>query len=85
MPRNGCRRHARGGSPAIAQTKSGCDAAKTSDNVEGQVVRVDASQNKVTVRGSDGTTHELQASNEAIKDFKVGDRIEADLRSTPRR
>jgi hypothetical protein len=73
-----------GMSPAIAQTKSGCDAAKTPSNVEGQVVKVDASQNTVTVRGSDGTTHELQVSKAAIKDFKVGDRIEANLRSAPR-
>lgn len=48
--------------------------------VEGQVVRIDQKQGKVTVRGSDGTTHEFNASPETLKDLKVGDRIEARLR-----
>jgi hypothetical protein len=48
--------------------------------VEGQVVRVDANSGKVTVKTSDGKTHDFQASQETIRDYKVGDKIEAQLR-----
>lgn len=62
--------------------KSGCEAAKAGapQKVEGQVVNVDAKSNKVSVKTGDGKTHEFQASPEMIRDFKVGDRIEANLR-----
>lgn len=76
-----------GSGAAFAQAKPGCDAqgrAVTPQKVEGQVVKVDAAQNKVTVRQADGTTHEFQASPEAIQGFKVGDRIEATLREAPK-
>lgn len=65
-----------------AGAKQGCDAMKAGapQKVEGQVVSVNANQNKVTVRTADGKTHDFQASQETIKDFKVGDRIEANLR-----
>ena len=65
-----------------ANTKQGCDAAKAGapQKVEGQVVSVDPGQNKVTVRTSDGKTQDFQASPETIRDFKVGDKIEARLR-----
>ena len=45
---------------------------------------MDAAQNKLTVRQADGTVHELQASAEALQGFKVGDRIEANLREAPK-
>lgn len=48
--------------------------------VEGQVVKIDRSQGRVTIRASDGTTHEFQASAETLRDLKEGDRIEARLR-----
>lgn len=65
-----------------AGTKQGCDAMKAGapQKVEGQVVSVNADQGKVTIRTSDGKTQEFQASTETIRDFKVGDRIEANLR-----
>ena len=69
------------GSSALAQTKPACDPAKTPQMVTGQVVRVDTAQGKVTVRATDGTTHEFQASKETLADLKTGDRIEAKLRS----
>jgi hypothetical protein len=71
---------------ALGQTsttpKQGCEAMKAGapQKVEGQVVSVDQNQSKVTIRGSDGKTHEFQASPETIRDFKVGDKIEAQLR-----
>ena len=73
-----------GAAPVEAQTKAGCDPATTPAKVEGQVVKVDKAQNKITVRASDGTTHEFQASKDVVKDLKAGDRIEANLRSAPR-
>ena len=63
--------------------KSGCDAMKAGapQKVEGQVVNVDANSHKISVKTGDGKTHEFQASPEMIRDFKVGDRIEANLRN----
>ena len=70
---------------ALGQTapKSGCDAMKAGapQKVEGQVVNVDANNHKISVKTGDGKTHEFQASPEMIRDFKVGDRIEANLRN----
>jgi hypothetical protein len=67
---------------AFAQSQpAGSGAAKTPEKIEGQVVRIDQAQGKVTVRASDGTTHEFQASKETLQDLKVGDRIEANLRA----
>jgi len=72
---------------ALGQAKPACDPqgrVTTPQKVEGQVIKVDAAANKLTVRGTDGTVHEFQAGPEAIKDFKVGDRIEANLREAPK-
>jgi hypothetical protein len=51
--------------------------------VEGRVVRVDSAGGKVAVAAADGKTHEFQASKETLQDLKVGDKIEASLRSLP--
>jgi hypothetical protein len=72
---------------AFAQAKPACDPqgrVMTPQKVEGQIVKVDAAQNKLTVRQADGTEHEFQASPETLKGFKVGDRIEANLREAPK-
>lgn len=72
---------------ASGQAKPACDQqgrVMTPQKVEGQVVKVDTAQNKVTVRQADGAVHEFQASADAIKGFKVGDRIEATLREAPK-
>ena len=70
---------------AAGQTKPSCDQMKASapQKVEGRVVRVDAKGGKVAVAEADGKTHEFQASKETLKDLKVGDKIEANLRSLP--
>jgi hypothetical protein len=65
---------------AIAQQTPAGDKAKTPEKIEGQVVKIDQNQGKVTVRASDGTTHEFQANAETLKGLKVGDRLEAQLR-----
>jgi hypothetical protein len=63
-----------------AQNKPDCPKG-AAERVEGQVVKVDTAQGKVTVRGTDGTTHEFQASKETLQDMKVGDKIAAKLRT----
>lgn len=63
-----------------AQNKPDCPKGAP-ERVEGQVVKVDTAQGKVTVRGPDGATHEFQASKETLQDMKVGDKITAKLRS----
>jgi hypothetical protein len=69
---------------AVAEGKpTGCDKASTPERLEGQVVKIDLEQGKVTVRATGGTTHEFQASNETLQGYKLGDRIEAKLRSAP--
>jgi hypothetical protein len=72
---------------AFGQAKPACDQqgrVMTPQKVEGQIIKVDAGQNKLTVRQADGTVHEFQASPEAIQGFRVGDRIEANLREAPK-
>jgi len=70
---------------ALGQGKpEGCGKAGAPEKVEGQVVKVDPDQGKVTMRAADGTTHEFQASKETLQDLKVGDPIKAKLRSAPK-
>lgn len=57
-----------------------CAKAGTPQQIEGKVVKVDPAQEKITVQGSDGTTHVMQASKDTIKDYKPGDKIKAKLR-----
>ncbi len=40
-------------------------------------------EGKVTMRTSDGTVHEFQASKETLQELKAGDRIAAKLRNAP--
>jgi ribosomal protein S1 len=65
-----------------AKAKPGCEAMKAGapQKVEGQIVSVDPNQGKVTIKATDGKTHEFQASKDSIGDYKVGDKIEARLR-----
>jgi hypothetical protein len=83
--------------PALAADKKaqrpGCDqpsasagagsTTKPPEKIEGQVVAVDPARNMVTVKTTDGTTHEFQAHKDDIQSYKVGDKIEAKLRSAP--
>lgn len=74
-----------GGAPA--QSGPPCDSqgnVTTPPKVEGQVVKIDTVQSTVTVQGPDGKTFQFHASKETLQDLKVGDRIEAKLRSAPR-
>ena len=69
---------------ALAQTTpADCDAARFPRTVEGQVVKVNRDQGKVTVRAVDGTTHEFQADKETLQALKAGSPIELKLRQAP--
>jgi hypothetical protein len=68
------------GSQPSAQPKINCNVPRAPQKVEGQITRVDPATNTITVRESNGGTHEFQASRETLQDLKVGDRIEATLR-----
>ena len=52
----------------------------TPQTVEGQVIKIDRAQGRVTIRATNGQTHEFQASKETLQDLKEGDRLEARLR-----
>jgi hypothetical protein len=72
---------------ALAQAKPACTPqgkVSTAQKVAGQVVKVDAGLDKLTVREDDGTIHEFQVSKEVLRDLKAGDRIEAMLREAPK-
>ena len=61
-----------------------CQPAKAPERVEGQVVEMNATQERLKVRDAAGATHEFQASAETLRDLKVGDRIEDTLRPLPK-
>jgi hypothetical protein len=72
---------------ALGQSRPACDQqgkAKTPEKIEGEITKVDTAQGKVTVRESNGTLHEFQASAEALQGMKVGGRIGAALREAPK-
>ena len=70
---------------AFGQPKAdGKTRAQTPEKVEGQVVAVDQTAGRITIRESNGTTHEFQANRETLQDMKPGDKIEAKLREAPK-
>ena len=60
---------------AAAQQPKPADCPKA-EKVQGQIVKVDADQGKITVQGSDGKTYEFTATKETLQDKKVGDKLE---------
>lgn len=72
------------GGAAFSEDKPDCRGANAPDMLEGEVTHVDMGQGKLTLRARDGTTHEFEASQETLKDYKVGDPIKAKLRRDPR-
>ncbi len=68
----------------LAQSKpGGCNQPGAPEKVEGKVMSIDLQQGRVTVREGNGTMHTFQASPETLREFKVGDNIEAKLRPLP--
>ena len=72
------------GGAALAQQPKGDCKANTPAKIDGQVVSVDQSARKITVRAKDGTMHELQATPEMMQTMRSGDKIEAKLREAPK-
>jgi Cu/Ag efflux protein CusF len=69
---------------AVGQSKpAGCENAGTPEKVEGQIIKIDVDQGKVTLRAPNGTTYEFQVSKETLQGYKVGEHIQAKLRSAP--
>jgi hypothetical protein len=69
---------------ALADVKlTNCDPVRYPPKVEGQVMKVNMQEGKVTMRTADGTVHEFQASKETLQELKVGERITAKLRNAP--
>ena len=73
------------GGPALAQQpqSKANSLAKTPQKVDGQVLSVDPSGTKVTVKDKSGATHVFQTTKETSQTMKPGDRIEATLRQAP--
>jgi len=70
---------------AFGQPKADCKTrAQTPEKVEGQVVAVDQTAGRITIRENNGTTHEFQANRDTLQDMKPGDKIEAKLREAPK-
>lgn len=57
--------------------------AGSPEMIEGQVTQVDVGQGKLTIRATDGSIHEFEASRETLEGYKVGDPIKAKLRTAP--
>ncbi len=55
--------------------------ASTPEKVDGLVVRIDHAVGKVTIREADGKLYEFHATKDTLQDLKVGDRLEAKLRT----
>ena len=72
------------GGAAFGDTPPDCSKTNRPEMVEGQVTQVNLDQGKLTLRASDGTMHEFQASKETLAGYKVGDPIKAKLRMDPR-
>jgi Cu/Ag efflux protein CusF len=71
-----------GAGTIIAAPGSATAEENAAEAVDGVVTGVNVESHRITVRNSDGTTYEFEASDETLKGFKVGDRIEAKRRPT---
>jgi Cu/Ag efflux protein CusF len=68
------------GQGIVAAPRAATAAEQASEIVAGEVTKIDLDRSRVTVRSSDGKPHEFEASDETLKDLKVGDKIEAKRR-----
>jgi hypothetical protein len=57
-----------------------CAKEGTPGQLEGKVIKVDMDQEKITLRDTNGTIHEFNASKETLQEYKAGDTIKAKLR-----
>ena len=63
-----------------ASSPAGQPSAGAPQQLEGEVVKIDKKAGMVTLRSASGT-HEFKASPETLNDLKVGDKLEAKLRT----
>jgi Cu/Ag efflux protein CusF len=71
---------------AMGQAKPACDQqgkASTPEKIGGQVVNIDHASGKVTIREADGKNYEFHADKATLENLKIGDRLEAKLRTAP--
>lgn len=71
---------------AMGQAKPGCDPkvqASSPEKVAGEVVNVDQAAGKVTIKEADGKTHDFRVDKDTLQNLKIGDRLEAKLRTLP--
>lgn len=61
--------------------QAACDKTRTPDKVEGQISRIDKDHQVLEVRKADGTTIEFRVAPDTLKQYAVGDHIQAKLRS----
>jgi Cu/Ag efflux protein CusF len=67
---------------SVAPAQVQAEEPQALEVIGGEVTKIDLERKRVTVRSSDGGVHEFEASEETLKDLKVGDRIEAKRRPT---
>ena len=67
---------------APAQPTAQCTArADAPKKIEGTVTKVDTKSGMITVRTNDGKQQEFRGSADTVKEYKVGDKLEANLRA----
>jgi Cu/Ag efflux protein CusF len=67
---------------ALSQSAAAADSKPSSNEiVAGEVTIIDKATHRITVRSSDGSLHEFEATQATLDDLKVGDRIEARKRA----
>ncbi len=59
----------------------GTEAKAAPEKIEGEITNIDRDRGMVTIRGTDGQTHEFRASKEDVNTFQMGERIEATRRA----
>ena len=64
------------GQGIVAAPRPATATEQAPETIAGLVTAIDHERSRVTVRSSDGTSHEFEASAETLEDLKVGDRIE---------
>ncbi len=66
------------------QTSSQANCQKSADRIDGTVESIDTQQGKLNVRGSNGQMYSFNAAKDTLQSYKVGDHIQAKLRSNPK-
>ncbi len=60
------------GTALVPDKPAGCERGGAPEKLEGQVIKIDPEQGKLTLRRPNGDSYQFQTSKEALQDFKVG-------------